>query len=74
MSEFKIEKGIPIPEGKGTGRKIKYPFNKMEVGDSILCDKRSVLSAGNSWARRNFPERKFKSQKEGDKTRLWRVK
>lgn len=35
----RIEKGIPMPLKKpatGGGRKAKYPFGEMEVGDSIL--------------------------------------
>jgi len=33
MSEYKIEKGIEIPQGE---YRSKYPFRKMEVGDSVF--------------------------------------
>lgn len=33
MSEYKIEKGVPMPE-RGV-RSIRYPFEQMEVGDSF---------------------------------------
>lgn len=31
-----IEKNIPVPEQSGRGRRAKYPFSKMEVGDSVF--------------------------------------
>lgn len=34
-NEIKIEKGIPV-KSSGSGRIAKYPFRKMEVGDSFL--------------------------------------
>lgn len=36
MSEFTIEKGIPVAKSIGRGRKNKYPFGAMEVGDSFF--------------------------------------
>lgn len=36
MSEFTIDKGIPVPKQVGTGRKNKYPFDALEVGDSFF--------------------------------------
>ena len=41
MSEFKIEKGIPIPPkaqrgGNSAGRLGIYPWKEMEVGDSFF--------------------------------------
>lgn len=35
MSDFQVEKDVPIPEGR-QGRESKYPFREMEVGDSFL--------------------------------------
>jgi hypothetical protein len=35
---MKIEKGIPIPDSRGGGDRNKYPFGKMEVGDSVFFD------------------------------------
>lgn len=31
-----IEQNVPMPEVKREGRKTKYPFSKMEVGDSCF--------------------------------------
>lgn len=35
MSDYQIDKGIPLPPIAP----VKYPFSKMEVGDSILDTK-----------------------------------
>lgn len=74
--EFKIESGVPMPNTKG--RKLKYPFDKMKVGDSFELPKGSpkttVLNAANSWLRRNNPQGKFSIRFHNDKLRIWRVK
>ena len=38
MSEFKVEKGVPVPPivRKGVTHKTKYPWREMEVGDSFF--------------------------------------
>lgn len=44
MEEYKIEKGIKIPERKRKNNS-KYPFDKMKVGDSFFVKcKKNVLS------------------------------
>jgi hypothetical protein len=35
MSEIKIDKGVPVPP-LTQGRRMKYPFRQMEVGDSFF--------------------------------------
>lgn len=35
MSEFKIEKNVPVPVSY-TKNNLKYPFDQMEVGDSFF--------------------------------------
>jgi len=45
MSEYKIEKNIPIT--KGVGYKEVYPFTKMEVGDSFAINCKSVKDTSN---------------------------
>jgi len=37
MSEFEVEKGIPVVPRRGPARGRKYPFAAMEVGDSFLA-------------------------------------
>lgn len=35
-TEFKIDKGIPLPPPAKGGRNGKYPWREMEVGDSFF--------------------------------------
>lgn len=75
MKKIKIEKNIPLPP-----KRNKYPFNKMEIGDSIFCAgkntkllRASVFSASAQWAKRNNKGVKFTSAKEGSGIRIWRI-
>lgn len=75
QEEFKIEKGVPVPKSGGQGIG-KYPFNKMEVGDSVFFSGSkysigAVRTASLNWARYNG--KKVMSRKEGDGVRIWRV-
>lgn len=78
-----IESGVKIPEFvDGRGRKEKYPFSELEVGDSFFVPDstfesetalkrlRSTVSSANS---RFKGERKFIVRGEDDGARVWRV-
>ena len=67
----KIEKSVPFYPTK-RGVKLKYPFDKMEIGDSFISDKNCVLS-GNNWAARKGNGYKFVSSVEGNGYRIWRI-
>lgn len=72
---IKIEKNVPIPSTKG--RKMKYPFPLMNVGDSFeLKDvpKNTVLNAANSWCSRHNKKAKFTIRFIDGVTRIWRIK
>lgn len=74
MSNFVIEKGIPVPEtANGNGvRSPKYPFASMEIGDSIfVADKSKMNSTVAAAAQRTGFKFKFASENGG--TRIWRV-
>ena len=84
---IKIDKDIPIPDkcpNDGRGRKVKYPFRQMEVGDSFLYEEpfsQAAQAKLHSCAyafKKNNPEKKnwkFTVRKvEGDKIRVWRIK
>lgn len=76
MSEFKIESGVPIPEGLGgTGRAFKYPWRGMKIGDSFFVPggNRASLSACASRFRSFNKEFKFVAANEQDGVRVWRV-
>ncbi len=72
-SEFKIEKNVPIPNDALNNN--RYPFTKMEVGDSFLITddtpSRSVLAGQAS--RRYAPKRFVGRKAEGGGRRIWRV-
>jgi len=72
---IKVQKNIPIPNTKG--RKMKYPFPDMNIGDSFEVDgvkKNTVLGAATSWAKRNKKKWEFTIRFVNNKTRIWRVK
>jgi len=69
-----INKNVPIPPpSRGPGASSKYPFAKMEVGDSFLADvsPSKVSSSARAWAKRKGG--RFVTRIEGDHVRVWRV-
>ena len=69
MSEYKIEKNLPYPSCPYP-RNMKYPWDKMEVGDSFEVERYELpnaTSAGHNYGRRN--EKKFSSRGN----RIWRI-
>ena len=69
MSDFKIEKGIPVPVKI---RKRKYPFREMEVGDSIMIAGMRAASQI-SWAVARHKPKRFVTRVEEDGLRVWRT-
>ena len=63
--EFKIEKGIEVPQYRA-----KYPFKKMEVGDSFFSET-DACSSAYMYGKRNG--KRFLIRKEGDGFRVWRI-
>jgi len=83
MIEFKIEKGIPLA-AETRGRKRKYPWPEMEVGDSIFVagqsshdkgGKRSAYTSAQHYARRRDLKFAVRTVTEDgvDGVRIWRV-
>jgi len=71
----KIEKGVPIPENKNPSS--MYPFEKMEVGDSIriegsVVDCNKARSAAGNFSKKSGM--KFKTRSSVGEIRVWRVK
>ncbi len=69
MTEFKIKEYVP-------GIKGKYPFNEMEIGDSLIAngdDERitKVSAAARSWGR--YKGRKFRVSKNENSVVIWRI-
>jgi hypothetical protein len=82
--QFKIEKNVPMPEkntARRPGRKAKYPFKEMKVGDSFSFGKytpsaqRSLITCANSFVKRTKAKSEFTARKMNDGTlRVWRTK
>lgn len=72
MSEYQVQSNVAFPnECRGVR---KYPFNKMEVGDSFAVEKenRHLCSNAASHHGRNHGK-KFSVRKHGDEYRCWRI-
>lgn len=77
---MQIDKNIPAPKNiGGAGAPTKWPFTKMEVGDSVLVDGISCSTAhcpGYNAAKQiaNRMGFKFTGRAQGDGTvRIWRT-
>ena len=70
MSNFIIEKNIPYERRAG---KTKYPFQKMEVGDSFVGQNVNSVTAACRFGKDNNME--FRSARLQDGSfRIWRTK
>ncbi len=71
---YEVETGAPPPPPRSCAR--RYPFSKMEVGDSfvaLLGDRMRIMSAA-GYQRRTYGKA-FTSRKINDtEIRVWRVK
>lgn len=78
---FVVEKGIPMPARprgagpKGSGPTLTYPFDKMEVTDSLLVPKgqkwQPVYSSAMQYGERRGL--RFERRTMADGMRIWRV-
>ena len=73
VGQFVVEKGVPLIPGKTESGRGKYPFNKMEVGDSFLfTGKRSSIGSAACYAAMKFSSKySIRTVKGG--FRVWRV-
>ncbi len=71
---YSIEKDIPIPEK--SGRKIKYPLDDMEIGDSFFIpgvDHQDISPVIAARKRARKWQREFTTRREDDGIRVWRT-
>lgn len=80
MSRFKIESTAPMP---AIGRRRKYPFPTMKVGDSFfvarpkgltLVSLRCRLSVAARYHRSVDPKFNYATRAENNGIRIWRIK
>jgi hypothetical protein len=77
---MKIEKNIPIaPPRRNGGQYMKYPWDKMKIGDSFIVKDYSyklqinLCTTGNNWCKRNNPEAKILTRIIGNDLRVFMV-
>ena len=80
---YKIEKNVPI-EPNRMRRRVKYPWDEMESGDSILMPveegdnpedaRRKYSNSAREWLRRNREGWVVRTRLEENGIRLWLVK
>lgn len=72
MSEFKIEKGIPLPRRSAANK--KYDFGAMKIGDSMLCagvEPKEVRGVAHAAGKREGM--KFATRTVEGGVRVWRI-
>jgi hypothetical protein len=68
----------PMPRAHH-GRRSKYPFAQMRVGDCFYVDRRELRhsnglsAAARQWAKRNSKDWRFVCRVGGDRVGIWRV-
>jgi len=74
--EVTIEKGVPAPDSISHGRRLNYPLDKMDVGDSffITGDIKLLARAAESCRKYGLRKgRKYTSRRENGGLRVWRL-
>lgn len=78
-TSIKIDKNIPIPpadrRGLATSRTTKYPFRKMQIGESFLFPKGTKVSNARSAAQQTArrSNMKFSVRQIEEGIRCWRI-
>ena len=81
--KIEIEKNIPLPYFEQGSRTSKYPFAKMEVGDSFAVKatdnntekiRQQLYSAYRHFIFHHKHEWKFITRISDDEVRIWRIK
>jgi hypothetical protein len=74
--KFKLEKDIPIPAKQMRIRPSKYPFNKMEIGESFLVplNKLKTIRTAIGLYKKKHPEWGYASRTLPEGFRIWRIK
>ncbi len=68
----------PLPDAQ-PGRRSKYPFAQMKVGECFyvpiqeLKSKNALAAAARQWASRNSKDRKFATRVVDDLVGIWRI-
>lgn len=71
-SEFKIEKGVPIPHSRA---RFVLPLESMKPGDSFFCecDGDRERKRQSIWQTAKYHNLKIVTRSEGNGLRIWRI-
>lgn len=73
MTDFKIQHNIPIPPaGRGNNKGIAETLRKMKVGDSVFMA--LTQNSANGSARAIFGSGNYRTRRENEGYRIWRIK
>ena len=68
---YQIDKDVPLPPTTGVGRKLKYPLDKLQPGESFVADVNAVRYAAYGYGKRN--KMVFSVEKKSEtEYRCWR--
>jgi hypothetical protein len=71
MNEIRIER-VPIPDGPTRGPARKYPWERLQVGDSFWVPTRSPLVSSRRWAEQKLGIKVISKAEDGGR-RFFRV-
>jgi hypothetical protein len=79
VNGIRIEKDRPIPDIDSKGKRGKYPWSEMKIGDSFLVEVRqwafgSLANYNKKMKARKQKQIKIETRAEGNKCRVWRIK
>ena len=79
MSEYTVDKNVPIPPYGKEGPPCKYPWYQMEPGDSFFARGEAPLytllpAAGHNWCAQYRPDCTVTIRKVKGGVRVWMVK
>jgi hypothetical protein len=76
MSDFKIDKDVPMPAVSAGGRREIYPWRTMEIGDSFLVTDDQIPPkhvSRRAWQASKSTGHKFVTRTMDGGVRVWRV-
>jgi hypothetical protein len=76
MSEFKIDKNVPMPATRSAGRHATFPWRSMEIGDSFFVTPDQIPSkyvSRRAWAASKLTGLKFITRRSDGGARVWRA-
>lgn len=73
MTDFRVDKGIPVPEERRGGRPRVYRWEELGLTDSVCVPNYEAARSGQAWARRHDRTFVYRKQTDGSGWRVWRT-